>query len=197
MVKSLENLGVDVLLFRLDGNRPDLTKLDTLLGILSSESSYFPKFVLDFTKIYTESGFNSLIERIKNPPEKPKIEYIKPVEIEDQNELDYDEPIRKALYKKNEDEDIPNHFCCPITLEIMTDPVIAPSGYTYERTAIEEHLKKNDIDPFTQEQMSIEDLRPNRALKDAIISFLSERENVWKTRKVDDIDRYKNFLRRA
>jgi len=31
MVKALENLGFDVLQFRLDGTRPDLTKMDTLL----------------------------------------------------------------------------------------------------------------------------------------------------------------------
>lgn len=45
MVNSLRNMGIDVLQFRLDANRPDLTKLDTLLGLLSSESSYFPKQV--------------------------------------------------------------------------------------------------------------------------------------------------------
>ena len=32
MVQSLENMGIEVLQFRLDGKRPDLTKMDTLLG---------------------------------------------------------------------------------------------------------------------------------------------------------------------
>jgi len=176
MVKSLENLGIEVLLFRLDGNRPDLTKLDTLLGILSSESSFFPKFALDFSNIYVDSGINSLIERIRNPPERPQIEHVKPIKIiEKIDDMNDDEPIRKLERKRQNDEEIPNHFCCPITLEIMKEPVIAPSGYTYERSAIEEHLRKNRTDPFTMEEMTLEDLRPNRALKDAILSFLNDK----------------------
>lgn len=40
MVKALENLGFDVLQFRLDGYRPDLTKMDTLLVLLLPLSFY-------------------------------------------------------------------------------------------------------------------------------------------------------------
>lgn len=45
MVTALEAMGIDVMTFRLDGARPDLTKLDTLLGILSSENANFHNFV--------------------------------------------------------------------------------------------------------------------------------------------------------
>lgn len=33
-------------------------------------------------------------------------------------------------------------YLCPITTEVMDDPVIAADGYTYERSAIEEWFKK-------------------------------------------------------
>ena len=33
MVKALENMGIEPILFRLDSNRPDLQKLDSLLGM--------------------------------------------------------------------------------------------------------------------------------------------------------------------
>lgn len=33
-------------------------------------------------------------------------------------------------------------YLCPITTEVMEDPVIAGDGYTYERTAIEQWFKK-------------------------------------------------------
>jgi len=56
----------------------------------------------------------------------------------------------------------------------MNDPVVAPSGYTHERVAIEEHLRKKQSDPLTQEKTTIEDLRPNRSLKEAIISYKKE-----------------------
>ena len=32
-------------------------------------------------------------------------------------------------------------MCCKISFEIMRDPVITPSGITYERKDIEEHLQ--------------------------------------------------------
>jgi len=176
MVTSLENMGIDVLLFRLDGNRPDLTKLDTLLGILSSESSFFPNFVIDFANIFRSNGFDALVERIKNPPERPKIEFdVK--EFNKNIEVDDDGDVPFIVEKKMiQDIEIPQHFCCPITLDIMKDPVIAPSGYTYERIAIEEHLKKTNTDPFTNEPTNLNDLRVNRALKDAIVAFLNEHQ---------------------
>ena len=33
-------------------------------------------------------------------------------------------------------------FLCPITLELMKEPMIDPDGNTYERSAIEDWLKK-------------------------------------------------------
>lgn len=57
MVTALENMGLDVLTFKLDGARPDLTKLDTLLGILSSESSGFANLV---KRLSTEHFPNSV-----------------------------------------------------------------------------------------------------------------------------------------
>lgn len=33
-------------------------------------------------------------------------------------------------------------FTCPITMEVFRDPVMTPSGLSYERTALLEHLKK-------------------------------------------------------
>jgi len=41
MVTELEAEGIPVLEFRMDGKRPDLTKVDALLGLLSSESAFF------------------------------------------------------------------------------------------------------------------------------------------------------------
>ena len=38
---------------------------------------------------------------------------------------------------------------CPITQDIMTDPVQGNDGQTYERSAIEEWLKTHNTDPNT------------------------------------------------
>jgi STIP1 family protein 1 len=54
----------------------------------------------------------------------------------------------------------------------MKDPVVTDVGQTYERTSIEEHIKKNGkTDPFTREPIS-GNLYPNVALKCAIDSFI-------------------------
>lgn len=37
---------------------------------------------------------------------------------------------------------VPDYLCCKITLNIFQDPVIAPSGITYERAMIIKHLQK-------------------------------------------------------
>jgi len=157
MVTSLENMGLEVLQFRLDGKRPDLTKMDTLLGLLSSESSHFPQQVLQLAQVFIEGGLDGLVHRLNNPPERAHSKH--------------DEKMELIQKRKLEREDLPDHFCCPITLTLMKDPVITPSGHTYERSAILAHLGHCSTDPLTNEKLSVDDLRPNRALKDAIEAF--------------------------
>ncbi|CAF1094016.1 unnamed protein product [Rotaria sp. Silwood1] len=62
-------------------------------------------------------------------------------------------------------------FFCPITHELMTDPVIDPDGNSYERQAIEGWLRQNGTSPITRVHLSASDLRPNRALKAAIDEY--------------------------
>ncbi|WJX30592.1 hypothetical protein P8452_19112 [Trifolium repens] len=43
----------------------------------------------------------------------------------------------------------PNHFICPILQDGMEDPCVAADGYTYDRSAIEKWLQKNDkVGPY-------------------------------------------------
>lgn len=39
--------------------------------------------------------------------------------------------------------DVPDYLCGKISFEIMKNPVITPSGITYDRKDIEEHLQVN------------------------------------------------------
>ena len=41
--------------------------------------------------------------------------------------------------------DVPDYLCGKISFEILRDPVITPSGITYERKDIEEHLQVCNI----------------------------------------------------
>ena len=66
---------------------------------------------------------------------------------------------------------VPNCFMCPLTLDIMWDPVITQSGYTYERKAISDFIRKYGIDPFTKGSLKDNDLIPNIQLKEAIAHY--------------------------
>lgn len=61
---------------------------------------------------------------------------------------------------------IPDYMIDKITFNIMVHPVIAPSGISYDKHVILEHLfKVGNFDPFTREPLNPDDLVPNLALK--------------------------------
>src|SRR3990167_3976284 len=66
---------------------------------------------------------------------------------------------------------IPNEYLCPITQELMTDPVVITSGHTYERTAIETWLQDHDTCPLTKTKLRHKTVTPNHTLKKLIGDF--------------------------
>ena len=67
------------------------------------------------------------------------------------------------------------NFVCPITQEVMKDPVIAADGHTYERAAIEGWFKNKDTSPVTNLKLPNKNLIPNYKIKSCIEDFLKER----------------------
>lgn len=57
---------------------------------------------------------------------------------------------------------------CPISLDIMRDPVMTCDGLTYERVDIEKWLQNNDTSPKTNLKLANKNLFPNYALKEMI-----------------------------
>ena len=50
------------------------------------------------------------------------------------------------------DEGLPEDFYCPITMEVMEDPVIAADGHTYDRLAIQQSFASgNTKSPMTNQ----------------------------------------------
>ena len=64
-----------------------------------------------------------------------------------------------------------SEFLCPISLCVMTDPVIAGDSITYERSSIERWLKAHGTSPHTRQVMNASELTPNRALLASIQSY--------------------------
>jgi hypothetical protein len=67
--------------------------------------------------------------------------------------------------------DIPNDFICPISHEIMEDPVITCDGYSYEKIHITQWIRQRPANPLTNVLLPNVNLIPNHSLKGAIIDF--------------------------
>ncbi|XP_077977073.1 uncharacterized protein LOC144432683 [Glandiceps talaboti] len=65
MVTELQNNNINVLHFKLDSNRPDLTKLDNLLGILSTGSSSFQDEVKKIASQLKAQGITNTFKKLK------------------------------------------------------------------------------------------------------------------------------------
>jgi hypothetical protein len=72
----------------------------------------------------------------------------------------------RALRSAAADAEIPDEFFCPISFEVMTDPVVAADGHTYGRKTIEEWFGGgNHSSPLTNVPLRSIELVPNHALR--------------------------------
>ncbi|KAL7040991.1 hypothetical protein ACKWTF_000570 [Chironomus riparius] len=86
-----------------------------------------------------------------------------------------------SLFAKIDDRrrkrEVPDYLCGKISFEILQEPVITPSGITYERKDIEEHLQRvGHFDPVTRVPLSVEQLIPNYSMKEVVDGFVQENE---------------------
>ena len=70
-------------------------------------------------------------------------------------------PLTPPLPLPSPSVEVLKECVCPITAEIMTDPVCTSDGFTYERTAITEWLRTKDTSPSTGALLESKKLIPN------------------------------------
>ncbi|KAJ5194216.1 Tetratricopeptide-like helical [Penicillium cf. griseofulvum] len=87
------------------------------------------------------------------------------------------EAFRLASKGEVQERVVPDHLIDGITFEIMHDPVITPSGVSFDRLSITKYVEKSGVDPLTRAPISVHDLRNNYALKAACEEFL--KNNGW------------------
>ncbi|XP_065847828.1 U-box domain-containing protein 15 [Euphorbia lathyris] len=84
-------------------------------------------------------------------------------------------PIMRKL-EKSPSLIIPHEFLCPITLEIMRDPVIIASGQTYERDSIQKWFTSSHRTcPKTRQTLAHLSVASNFALKNLIVQWCEEK----------------------
>ncbi|XP_029117734.1 E3 ubiquitin-protein ligase PUB22-like [Elaeis guineensis] len=66
-----------------------------------------------------------------------------------------------------EQVEVPSYFLCPISLEIMRDPVTLATGITYDRESIERWIfsEKHETCPATKQPLPDLELTPNHTLR--------------------------------
>ncbi|KAJ6936024.1 hypothetical protein NC652_010914 [Populus alba x Populus x berolinensis] len=84
---------------------------------------------------------------------------------------------RKSKKNKNPSQEInsdmeimiPRHFCCPISLDLMKDPVTLSTGITYDRESIEKWIEDGNLTcPVTNQVLASFDQIPNHSLRKMI-----------------------------
>ena len=67
---------------------------------------------------------------------------------------------------------VPSQFLCPITQNIMEDPVTTADGHAYERTAIARWLSSGNTSPASGARLPHKELAPALALRQLIHEFV-------------------------
>ncbi|XP_055817545.1 U-box domain-containing protein 21-like [Solanum dulcamara] len=87
---------------------------------------------------------------------------------------------KKKLSKLNSCKEltIPSHFLCPISLDLMKDPVTLCTGISYDRENIEKWIEaRNSTCPVTNQPLRNFDIIPNHAIRKMIQDWCVDNKN--------------------
>lgn len=97
--------------------------------------------------------------------------------------------------------DINHKLICPLSKELMVEPVIADDSCTYERFEIMKWIENNEYSPFDKNcKIKYKNLVVNKSVKNTIITLIKENKissNIiakWKIRKKYLSNKYNTYL---
>ncbi|KAA8650613.1 putative U-box domain protein [Aspergillus tanneri] len=131
-----------------------------------------------------ERELNQALEELQGQLDRGEIGHIG--FVEDQKALREDaaknldtvrETFRIASKGEIQERVVPDYLVDGITFEIMHDPMMTPSGSSFDRIGIVKYVEQAGVDPITRVSMTVNELRPNYALKAACEEFLDK--NGW------------------
>ena len=87
---------------------------------------------------------------------------------------------------------IPRSFFCPLTMEVMVDPVIDAEGNTYERKALMLWLSHYGVSPVSRQPLNSNLVVPNFALRDTIHEVMG---SSWVNQRTEELgEQYSNEM---
>jgi len=136
-------------------------------------------------RLAQEIELQAYINRLVLADRDRQIQAIKDPEDDDVAKVEAEADTRVAevnsLFGKVDDRrmrrEVPDYLCGKISFEILREPVITPSGITYDRADITEHLERvGHFDPVTRTKLTQDMLVPNYAMKEAVDDFVTKNE---------------------
>jgi len=101
----------------------------------------------------------------------------KEVEKDSEKRISQVKDIFKSFDERRKNREVPDFLCDKISFDLLKDPVITPSGITYNRKDIEEHLQKvGHFDPVSSKKLTPDMLVPNLVMKEVVHTFIEENE---------------------
>jgi len=83
---------------------------------------------------------------------------------------------------------VPPHFQCPVSMELMVDPVMVATGHTYDRPCIQRWLEQgHKTCPVTGGRLRHLELIPNFALRSAIQEWAAANGRTMKERQLTSV----------
>ena len=81
--------------------------------------------------------------------------------------MEYAQGESLAAASAVKDVEPPEHFVCPISSDLMVDPVVCADGHCYDRAYIEAWLVDHDTSPLTGARLEGKELSPDEDLRRA------------------------------
>ncbi|CAB9525250.1 SAM and U-box domain-containing protein 1 [Seminavis robusta] len=114
-------------------------------------------------------------------PNRALMEYLAPVT----------DPLKEIQPSSNER----GVFLCPITQDLLRDPVIDPEGYTFERNAVEEWIRNHGVSPITRKPLHVDDLYQNTTLLAVLIREVQRQTDMGIIKECDAINEWKKDIK--
>jgi hypothetical protein len=85
-------------------------------------------------------------------------------------------PTSHTPSSENPEFNIPHELLCPISTDLVEDPVTTMDGFTYERKNIERWFQTHETSPCTNLVLSSLDRTPNYGLKQQIANWINAKD---------------------
>ncbi|XP_020279006.1 E3 ubiquitin-protein ligase CHIP [Pseudomyrmex gracilis] len=142
--------------------------------------TYLSQLIIDDAKHNLEALQEQEMTKKESDTETNSTEFArKKEEIEEKRDtcISHLNDLFAKVDERRRKREVPDYLCGKISFEILQEPVITPSGITYERKDIEEHLQRvGHFDPVTRVRLTQDQLIPNLAMKEVVDTFLQENE---------------------